>query len=105
MLLHQIVDKKHLFGESNVLEICTDSLIVIKDGESYQIPYEDIKNVSLLTRNKKDYLLITYAGGDKSNEQNFVIGNIQSPQIILKTIMEIVKKERAKFAPIRISYD
>lgn len=105
MLIYKIVDKPVFIGESKTLEINTDSLIVVKNNERFQIPYHDIDEISIQEQNKKNYLRIVYSGGDKSKKQTFTIGNVNSPQIIVETIISNIKRERNIFFPIKLDFD
>lgn len=105
MLIYKIIDKPIFIGESKILEINTDSLIVIKDNEKFQIPYQDIEEISVQTKNKKNYLKIVYSGANKSQKKIFIIGNVNSPQIIVDEIMLNIKKEKNIFSPIRLDFD
>lgn len=105
MLIYRIVDKPVFIGESKVLEINTNALIVFINNEKYQIPYCDIDEISICTKNNKQYLNLVYSGGNKEEKQIFTIGNVKSPQIIVETIVSNIKKERNIFSAIRLDYD
>ena len=105
MLLFKIVDNPVFIGESKTLEINTDSLIVVKNGERFQIPYCDIDEVSAVSQNKKNFLKITYSGGNKFQKESFTIGNVYSPQIIVEAILNNIKREKNIFSPIRMDFD
>lgn len=105
MLLFKVIDKPVFIGETKSLEINTDSLVVVKNNEKFQIPYYDIDEISVFSQNKKDFIKIVYSGGNKSQKENFTIGNVQSPQIIIETILSNVKREKSMFSPIRMDFD
>jgi len=105
VLIYEIVDKPIFIGESKTLQINTDSLIVIKNNEKFHIPYSDIDEISIQTKNNKEYLRIVYSGANKSKKEVFTIGNVKSPQIIVETIMANIKRERKIFSAIKLDYE
>ena len=104
MLLYKIIEKPVLIGDFKMLEINTDSLIVTINNDIYQIPYYDIEQVSVYRKNNKDHLRIVYSGRNKSKKETFTIGNVNSPQIIMDTLLLNIKKEKNIFVPTKIAY-
>jgi len=104
MLVYKIIDKPTIMSDTTTLEIHTDALRVYKNNEQFQIPYYNIKRISILTNNQKHYLHIVYSGSDKSKEYVFTIGNVLSPQIIIETLHKNIRKEIEMFSAIKIEY-
>lgn len=104
MLIYKIVDNPIFIGDFKILEINTDSLIAYKNNEKYQIPYYDIKAISVFTQGNKQFLKIIYSSGNKSKKEEFVIGNVKSPQIIVGTIQKNIQKEKNLFSAIKIDF-